>query len=114
MSKNIKKNLPMLIVLHCSSKAQKNELLKHLEPDSIKVICECTINIINRNIKVSDQEKRKINRNRDKVRELVNPETPQKKRKEILVQEGGAFLAPLLAPVLGSLVGPLLKDITGG
>ena len=114
MSKNIKKNLPMLIVLHCSSKAQKEELLKHLKPDTTKVICECTINIINRNIKVSDQEKKKINRNRDKIQELVNPKTSQKERKEILVQEGGAFLAPLLAPVLGSLVGPFLKGITGG
>ena len=71
-----------------------------------------TINIINRNIKVSDQEKRKISRNRDKIRELVYLKTSQKNRKEILVQ--GVFLAPLLASVLGSLVGPLLKGITGG
>ena len=67
MSKNIKKNLLMLIALHCSSKAQKKELLKHLKPDTIKAICECVINIINKNIKVSDPEKRKINKNRDKI-----------------------------------------------
>ena len=114
MSKNIKKNLPMLIVLHSSSKAEKKELLKHLKPDTIKAICECSINIINRNLKVSDQEERKINRNRDKIRELVNPKTSQKKRKEILLQERGAFLASLLAPVLWILVGPLLKGIMGG
>ena len=100
-----------LIALPSSSKAKKKELLKHLKPDTIKVICECTINIINRNIKVSNWEKRKINRNRDKIRKLVNPRTSKKKKKEILVQEGGAFLAPLLAPVLGSLMGPLVKGI---
>ena len=44
----------------------------------------------------------------------MNPETSQKKRKEILVQEGGVFLAPFFAPVLGSLVRLLLKGITGG
>ena len=110
MSKNIKKNLPML---NCSSKSQKKELLKHLKPDTIKAICECVIDIINKNIKRSDQEKSKINRNRDKIRELVNPRTSQKKRKEIFVQEDGAFLPPLLAPVLRSLVGPVLKGITG-
>ena len=38
MSKNTKKNLRMLIALHCSSKAQKKELLKHLKPDTIKAI----------------------------------------------------------------------------
>ena len=54
---------------------------------------------------MSDQEKRKINKNRDKIREFVKSKTSQKKRKENLVQEGGAFLIPLLAPVHGSLVG---------
>ena len=80
MSKNIKKNLTMLIALHCSSKAQKKELLKHLKPDTIKAICECVINIIKKYIKVSDQEKRKINRNHDKIGELVNRRTSHKKR----------------------------------
>ena len=90
MSKNIKKNLPMLIALCCSSKAQKKELFKHLKSDTIKATCECTTSIINSNIKVSDQEKRKINRNHDKIRELVNPKKSQKKREDILIQEGGA------------------------
>ena len=102
----------MLIALHCSYKAQREELLKDLNPDTIKAIRECVINIINKNDKVSDQEKRKINRNRDKIRELVNLRTSRKKRKEILVQEGGAFLAPLLAPILECFVGHLLKGIT--
>ena len=97
MSKNIKKNLPMLIALPCSSKAQKEGLLEHLKPNTVKSICKCTINIINRNIKVSDREKSKMKRNRDEIQELVNSKTPQKKRKEILVQEGGVFLAPLLS-----------------
>ena len=55
---------------------------------------------INRNIKVSDQEKRKMNKNCDKIQELVNPKKSQTKKKEISVQEGGAFLAPSIAPVL--------------
>ena len=92
----------MLIALHCSSKAQKKELIKNLKPDTVKAICECTIDII----KGSHQEKRKVNRYGDMIRELVNPKTSQKKRKVI-------FLTPLLAPVLGSLVGSILKCITG-
>ena len=39
--------------------------------DAIKAICECVIKIINKNIKVSDQEERKMNRNHDKIRELM-------------------------------------------
>ena len=117
MSKNIKKNLQNLKNIDSITEffqSKEKRIIEHLKRDTIKVICECTINIINRNIKVSNWEKRKTNRNRDKIRKLVNPRTSKKKKKEILVQEGGAFLAPLLAPVLGSLVGPLLKDITEG
>ena len=77
-------NLTMLIALHCSSKSQKKELLKHLKPDTINPICECVINIINKNIKVNDQEKKKINRNHDKIRELLNSRTSQKKEKDVL------------------------------
>ena len=61
LSQNIKKNLPILIALHCSSKAQKKELLKYLKLDTIKAICEYVVNIINKNIKVSDQERRNKN-----------------------------------------------------
>ena len=107
----------MLIALHCSSKSQKEELLKHLKADTIKAICECVINIINKNTKVSDQEKRKININLNKIQELVNPRTSQKKRKEILVQERGTFSAPLPALVLGSINGQreeIRHGCTGG
>ena len=55
---------------------------------------------------MSDQKKRKINRNNDKIQELVNQEHGKRRG-------GCAFLAPLLTPTLGSLVGPLLNGITG-
>ena len=84
MSKNIKNKLLMLIALNCYSKSQIKELSKNLKPDTIKSICECVINIIDKNIKVRDQEQRKIHKNRDKIRELVNPRRiSQKKRKKI-------------------------------
>ena len=54
MYKNIKKNLLMLIALNCYSKSQKIELSKNLKPDPIKAICECFINIMDKNIKASD------------------------------------------------------------
>ena len=37
----------------------RKKLPKHLKPDTIKTICECVINIINKNIKLSDQDKSK-------------------------------------------------------
>ena len=54
MSKNIKKNLLMLIALNCYSKSQKIESSKNLKPDTIKTIWECVIYIMDKNIKASD------------------------------------------------------------
>ena len=103
----------MLIALHGTSNKERKELLKKLKPNTVKAICDCAINIINKRIKVTEEEKKKINRHRDKIRELVHPKTSQRRRKKLLVQHGGAFLAPLLAPVIGSLLGPLANIITG-
>ena len=60
---------------------------------------------------MSDQEKRKSNRKCDKIRDFVNPKKKKKKRIEI---QNFSILEILLAPIFGSLVGPLLKDITAG
>ena len=65
-----KKNLSMLTPLHCSFKVQE------------KTIAETFKTRYNQNdLYVNDQEKRRMNRNRHKIRELVNPGTSQKKRK---------------------------------
>ena len=59
-------------------------MLEHLKPNTLEAICECVINnIINKNIKMSDQEEKKINKSWDKIWELINLTASQKKGKEI-------------------------------
>ena len=48
MSKNIKKNLSLLIVLHFSSKAWKKAIAETFKPDKIEAICEFAMNIVNK------------------------------------------------------------------
>ena len=67
------------VKLFFQSTEKNNCLRKHLKLDKIKAISECAINIIDKNNKVSDKVKREINRNVDKIRELLNPRTSQKK-----------------------------------
>ena len=77
--------------------------LNYLKPDTIKAICEYVINIINKNTKVSDQEKEKVNINGSRTIKDSRTHEPKhitKEKEKKLVQEGRAFLAPLLALAL--------------
>lgn len=63
------------VKLFFQSTEKNNCVWKHLKLDTVKVISECAISIIDKNNKVSDKVKREINRNVDKIRELLNPRT---------------------------------------
>ena len=53
-------------------------------------------------------EKKKLKVKKDILRKLSNRKTKSPERKKLLVQHGGGFLLPLLAPILASLVGGVL------
>ena len=99
----------MLIALHCSSKAQK----KKFETFTIKAICECTINIIDRNIKVSDQEKTKsteiVVRLRTRGFENITNE-----EEKYFSTERRCFLSPLTYTRPWNFGGYPLEGYTGG
>jgi hypothetical protein len=60
--------------------------------------------VLNGNIPISEEEKKRLKRHKYSLRELVKKKTSDKKRKH-LIQEGG-FLGALI-PILGGLVSKL-------
>ena len=105
MSASLKRNLPLLRILHRSKPALVKSILKHASSDLTKAICECSLNVLKGNIKISPAQKRKLAHHKTNLRLLANKKTSLKKRKRIL-QKGG-FIGALLGPVLGVLEGLL-------
>ena len=70
----------------------------------VHCICDCVHNILQENIPVSEEERKKLKRHRECLRKLVKKKTSYRERKR-LIQEGG-FLGSLI-PTLVGLVGKL-------
>jgi ABC-type methionine transport system ATPase subunit len=111
VAKRLQRNLELLKLLKkCRTKSQRNMILKHADKDFIKCLCDCAINILQGNIKMSRQCQSNLKRHRECIRNFVAKKTGGlDKKREFLVQKGG-FLPALLAPIIG-LAGGLIGDL---
>ena len=85
-------------------KHKRNHIIDVAGRELVQCICDCVLNVLNGNIQLEPEEKQRLGRHKEKLRELVKKKTSDKKRKH-LIQEGG-FLGALI-PILGGLVGQL-------
>ena len=87
---------------HCSPH-QKQMLLTTATPEQIHVICEVCSNITKGIIPLSYNEKERLRGHVNDLRDLSNPSTPFKSKKQIISQRGGGFVSDVLTPLLSTL-----------
>jgi hypothetical protein len=88
-------------------------LLASADDQLIKAIVECDINTLNRNNKVTIDEKGKLRKYNNRLRELVYPKICFKSKYKLLIQKVGSIF-PLLASVLSGVIGALTITIENG
>ena len=86
------------------SKHKRKRIIDNGGLDLIHCICDCVLSVLRGNIPVKDEEKQRLKKYKDCLRELAKKKTSDKKRKHS-IQEGGFFEA--FNPILVSLVGKL-------
>ncbi|KAF5294086.1 hypothetical protein FQR65_LT20008 [Abscondita terminalis] len=79
-------------------------LLKCADDKQVHCICECVYNTLKGKIPLSRHQKLRLTRHKHILRRLVKPGEPIKKKKQMLVQQGGAFLPLLIAPLLSGVI----------
>ena len=102
-----------LKLLHRAKPAYRKTLLQEAKPEVIKILSDCALNILKGKLLLTQQEKRKLQPHKKKLRRLANKRTSVKAKKKIL-QQGGflpAFLIPILAAVGGNLAGAVMSKI---
>jgi len=77
--------------------------------DLIKTIVECAINTLNGNHKLSKEEKSKLSKYKNRLRELIDPKISFKTKRKILINKRG-FIVPLLISILPVVIGTLIKN----
>ena len=87
-----------------NSRHERNRILDEGGMYLVRCICDCVRKVLRGNIPVTDEEKERLRKYKDCLRELAEKKTSDKKR-EHLIQEGG-FLGALIS-ILVSLVGKL-------
>ena len=86
---------------------QKRLTIDDAGMDLVYFICDCVHNVLNDNIPLKCEEKNRLKRHKDCLRELVKKKTSNKKRKH-LKQEGG-FLGALTSTLV-TLVGKMFSE----
>jgi hypothetical protein len=107
--KRLKENKHMLYVLKAADPKLRAAILKNVNPEVIRTICDISHNTLNGNNKICNYAKGKLKKYKRQLRKLTcSKETIASKRK-ILVQKGG-FLPALIGSVLSGVIGAYLNS----
>ena len=97
------------VLAKCDSKLRKS-ILQKASSSLLRSLCECSLNVLKGNVKLTSTQKKKLSRHRHKLRTLADRKVSNKRKKQLMIQQGG-FLGALLTPVLATLAGLLFKRL---
>jgi len=109
--KDIKRNFCILHNLQNAGRIKRNRMLAMADKDVVKAIVECVYNVLFGEVDLTSEEFSQLKKEKQFLRELVKKRSSFKKKKELLIQKGGA-LPLILGPALALAAG-LLGEVIG-
>lgn len=113
MSKRLKRNAPLLKSVSRSAPRRRKEFIKCCPPDFIHCISEICLNVLKGNVPLTPCQYKKLKRQKNVIRQLADKKKGLINKRRALTRQSGGFLFPLLAsvvaPVIGDLVGSLIR-----
>ena len=103
MSRVVKNNRGFLQLLAHFPIHQCEFLLRTATPQQVHALVQVLYNVRKQHIPFPEENRQKLLPYKDVLISLAEPNVPYKKKKYILVQEGGGFIQDLLPPVISSL-----------
>lgn len=97
-------------LLQCTKK-QRDKNIQLATKDNIDALSEAALNTLKGNVPLESGLKKKLKRHCSRIRQLAHKRVSRKRKKELLVQQGG-FL-PLLIPAVLTAVGSLAASAIG-
>ena len=89
----------------------RKAILEHSDSDLICSLCECAWNILKGNVPLTPKQKTKLRKCKTHLRKLASKKVSTTRKRKVL--QTGGFLSALLAPLVGSILIPLLKQVIG-
>lgn len=97
------KHLHILDTLARVKAPKRKTLLQGADFELIKSITECVENVLNGNVKLDNKQLKKLKRYKSHLRKVRSASKKWTSKKKVIIQSGGAFLAPLLLPIIGAI-----------
>jgi len=92
--------------------SQRRELIRTADGEQLKSICECALNVLNRNVVISPAQTAALRRHKTLLLRLVNKSLPlEGKRRMLQQQSGGNALKTLLSTLIESTSNPITAAI---
>lgn len=86
----------------------RNSILKAADPELIKALCDCSLNILRGNVQVTKTVKDRLGKYKKELRALSCPKRKLSFKRKLIIQRGG-FLPPLLGALLSGVIGAYLS-----
>ena len=111
----VKNNLDFLRDVHTSSLQRRRQRFQRANKDEVDFICDCAFNILRKNIPISNDQLTELRRPnvRKAVYLLADNNVPYARRQQIVANQSGGIILPILAPILGGVFSSLLSSILG-
>ena len=106
--KRLRSNYHALHVLKYAKSNLPKAILSNCDRELVNSICECVLNVLNGNVKLSGCVTRKLRKHKAVLRKVADKRVPISGKKKLIVQRGG-FLLPLLSAVLPALATLIFK-----
>ena len=104
-----KKTLDILKALCHFNKEQRKSFLRKADKSLIKIICECVLNILKGNVKLTKSQIINLKRHVKLLRKLGSTNDNWSRKKTLIVQSGGGFLLPLLTPIFSAFLSSVIN-----
>lgn len=109
MSQHVIAHLPRLQSLTKLTPKKRRDLLEKANLQFFKSIVECIENVMKGNIQLKKECREKLRKYKAVLRRILHSSNKLKVKKEIIVQNGGAFLPALLGAVIPILAERLMR-----
>ena len=87
----------------------RKALLSNCNKELINTISECVLNVLKGNLKLTDRQKRRLQKFSGQLRSVVGRSVPLAVKKK-LINQRGRFLVPLLPAILSTLASLIFRS----
>ncbi|KAJ8019394.1 hypothetical protein HOLleu_42057 [Holothuria leucospilota] len=95
MSRRVTEHAPFFLVLTRGTTQKRSALLKRLHNALQICLCECALNILKGNVKLTPSEKLHLQRHRAKLRKLVDRKVSLSQKRKVFGQKGEGIVLGL-------------------